>query len=113
MKKILSTLVLSWIALCAMAQQLPYRERINLAGEWGIWLSPSSIDEAVTVTKMPQSVQLPGTTDTNGLGNPPQSTDETTHLTRLHSFIGIAVYARDVIVSRWNAPSPPRCLSMG
>ena len=49
MKIILSTLVLSWIALFAMAQQLPYRERINLAGEWGIWLSPSSIGEAVTV----------------------------------------------------------------
>ena len=96
MKKILVSLVLSWISVFAMAQYIPYREHVNLAGEWGVWLSPSSINEAVSATKMPQSIHLPGTTDTNGLGHAPQSTDETTHLTRLHSFVGTAVYSRDV-----------------
>ena len=106
MKKILASIVLPWITLLAMAQYIPYRDYINLAGEWGVWLSPSSISEAVAMDKMPQSVRLPGTTDTNGIGNPPQSTDETTHLTRLHSFVGTAVYSRDLTIpDNWKGKS--------
>ncbi len=102
MNKTLATIILSWMVVISMAQTVPYRQRITLNGSWGAWLSPSSVDDAIVSTAMPHTVQLPGTTDTNGLGNPPQSTNETTHLTRLHSFTGKVVYARDVTIpSDW------------
>lgn len=45
-------------------------------------------------------VSLPGTTDTNRLGYPPRTKEETTRLTRLHAYRGRACYERSFDVPK-------------
>lgn len=66
-------------------------KEIDLSGRWLF---------STTGTTFDASVSLPGTTDTNGLGETPQRTDETTHLTRLHYFVGKAWYRRTFTVGK-------------
>jgi hypothetical protein len=66
-------------------------KEIDLSGRWQF---------STTGTTFGPFVSLPGTTDTNGLGKAPQRTDETTHLTRLHLFIGKAWYRRTFTVDK-------------
>jgi len=99
MKKAIAIAFCLMITVIGWAEGVnPYRSRIDLDGKWGVWLSPASVETAVTSADMPLTATLPGTTDTNQLGNPPQTTDETTHLTRLHAFVGKAVYSREVTI---------------
>jgi hypothetical protein len=64
-----------------------YRSTIDLAGEW---MCRYGADSA--------AVTLPGTTDTNHIGILANRTDETTHLTRLRSYVGEATFSRSVTI---------------
>ena len=97
-KNILTTALLAVIVLAASAQKSPQRQRIDLAGKWAFTFQPSATTLAGEA--LADSVTLPGTTDTNGKGLPPQTTTETTHLTRLHSFTGEAAFIRDVEIPK-------------
>ncbi len=66
-------------------------EHIPLAGRWSVVLDGS--DEARGVT-------LPGTIDTNGLGEAPTDTSVTTHLTRISAYVGSARYSREIRIPR-------------
>ena len=61
------------ICFMPLAQAQQYRQLINLAGTWQTELG---------------EITLPGTTDTNRKGKAIEKKDETTHLSRLYSFVG-------------------------
>ncbi len=87
-------------ALCISAADIP-RPRILLGGEWRFALDPSATLHAGS--PFADKVSLPGTTDTNKKGSAPTNTSETTHLTRLHSYVGKAWYSREVdIPQSWD-----------
>ena len=65
----------------AIAQN--HRQIINLAGTWKTELG---------------DINLPGTTDTNRKGNALQKKDETTHLSRLYSYVGELSYTREITI---------------
>lgn len=75
---------ISLLALMASAAAMAQTDLIDLSGTW------ECTPEGMTKT----TVELPGTLDTNGIGNPPETKNETTHLTRNHSFKGKATYER-------------------
>ena len=79
--------ILLWSLSCLAGNS----KEIDLSGRWLF---------STTGTTFDASVSLPGTTDTNGLGESPQRTDETTHLTRLHYFVGKAWYRRTFTVEK-------------
>ena len=60
-----------------------YRQIINLATTWKTELG---------------DITLPGTTDTNRKGNALEKKDETTHLSRLYSYVGELSYKCEVII---------------
>lgn len=97
-KKILTTVLLSVMMLTSTAQNSQTRQRIYLNGRWAYALHPTSAD--IAGKTLTDSLTLPGTTDTNGVGLPPATTTETTHLTRLHSFVGEAVYVKDIEIPK-------------
>lgn len=89
MKKIILSLLCCLVNIAVGAQTY----LIDLSGTWEC--TPEGMEKT--------TVQLPGTLDTNGIGNPPTSKDETTHLTRHHSFSGKVVYERTfVIPTEWD-----------
>ena len=97
-KKItLLTAVLAMAAMTSLAGG-PTRTRIALNGEWHFALDPNATMDVTS--NMSETVTLPGTTDTNGKGYAPQNTQETTHLTRMHSYVGRAWYSREVDVPK-------------
>ena len=77
-----------------MAQNADYRQRIDLAGEWFFSLDRDTV--ITPFTHFLETVSLPGTTDTNGKGDPLMSREETTHLSRLFSYKGRAWYQKGV-----------------
>ena len=95
MKKTNILLLLLIIACTAQAQESGRHYRI-LDGYWHFDFD--RVSNRVPGYVFPDSVYLPGTTDTNMKGNPPARTDETTHLTRLHSFVGKALYKRKLYI---------------
>ncbi len=88
------TSILLLAALCVAAADNPYRQRIGLDGEWRFALDPNS--SLTAASQFTDHLTLPGTTDTNKKGNEPENTSETTHLTRLHGYVGKAWYSREV-----------------
>ncbi len=87
----------------AVAQQLQ-RETIGLDGRWSFALDAEGTGEAggYASAELPDSVTLPGTTDTNGKGRPNDNTGETTHLSRYYTYTGPAWYSREVeIPASW------------
>ena len=76
----------------------PTRTQMPLNGEWRFALDPNATMDATS--SMSETITLPGTTDTNGKGNVPQNTQETTHLTRMHSYVGRAWYSREVVIPK-------------
>ena len=66
-----------------LAQAQRYRQLINLAGTWQTELG---------------EITLPGTTDTNRKGKAIEKKDETTHLSRLYSFVGELAYSREITI---------------
>lgn len=87
------------LLVCSLTSaQTPARSRINLAGEWAFALDP---DATMSVQgSFGDVVSLPGTTDTNKKGFAPKNTTETTHLTRVHSYVGKAWYSRRVDIPK-------------
>ena len=80
------------ICLHAMADDTP--KRIDLSGKWMF-----TIDRQHTVQpddKLTETVELPGTTDTNMKGDLVNKYDETTHLTRRYSYRGRAWYQHEI-----------------
>ena len=92
MRQLLTFILFSVVAGTAVAGN-PFRPRLNLSGEWQFALDPNATLSATST--LDDSVTLPGTTDTNQKGFAPQNTSETTHLTRLHSYVGKAWYRRE------------------
>ncbi len=91
MKKILSTFFLSTCVSAAFSLNVS-DGRIDLRGQWLFSTSGT--------THFADSVSLPGTMDTNHKGLPPESRDETTHLTRLYHYVGKAWYQREITIPK-------------
>ena len=75
-----------------MADDTP--KRIDLSGKWMF-----TLDRQHTVQpddKLTETVELPGTTDTNMKGDLVNKYDETTHLTRRYSYRGRAWYQHEI-----------------
>lgn len=88
MKKILYLSVIllfvpSLIGRVGVAIAQNHRQIINLAGTWKTELG---------------DINLPGTTDTNRKGKALQKKDETTHLSRLYSYVGELSYTREITI---------------
>lgn len=88
MKKILYLSVIllfvpSLIGRVGVAIAQNHRQIKNLAGTWKTELG---------------DINLPGTTDTNRKGNALQKKDETTHLSRLYSYVGELSYTREITI---------------
>ncbi|MBP5278259.1 MAG: beta-glycosidase [Prevotella sp.] len=92
MKKTICFLILSLLPLLSSAQQRS--EIIDLQGVWKFSLDPNG---TVTPTsKLSDEILLPGTTDTNRKGNAITDTLQTSHLSRLYSYVGKAWYQQVV-----------------
>lgn len=74
--------------------------KIDLKGEWQFCLAGQDEGQTVPVGKEWESFQLPGTTDTNQKGMKNTNAGETTHLTRLYSYVGKAWYKKDVFIPK-------------
>ena len=83
------TTFLLLILLCSLTAQAQ-RTYIDITGQWTLSLDKPD-NKCGTVT-------LPGTTDTNSKGTPVTDKSETTHLSRLHSFVGKAWYSKEIEV---------------
>lgn len=83
--------LVSLLALPMAAQQ-----RLDLSGKWSFTLDEQRLVRPGSF--LSDSVQLPGTTDTNRRGHVLQLKSETTHLSRLFSYKGRAWYKRTVII---------------
>jgi len=91
-------------ALCLPTQAEAQPKQIDLSGTWQF-----TLDRQGTVQpgdEMAETVQLPGTTDTNKKGDFTAKSEETTHLTRPWSYKGRAWYKREVeIPANWKGQS--------
>ena len=98
MKKL--TMLLLMTVLCLNVQAEDQSKRIDLSGTWQFALDRQGtikVGDALTET-----IQLPGTTDTNKKGDFTAKSEETTHLTRPWSYKGKAWYQREVeIPASW------------
>ena len=94
------TTLLLMAALCLPVQTEAQPKSMDLSGTWLF-----ALDRQHTVTpdqEMTETVQLPGTTDTNKKGDFIGKTEETTHLSRLYAYKGRAWYRRTVeIPASW------------
>ena len=98
MKK-LTTLLLMTV-LCLNTQAEDQSKRIDLSGTWQFALDRERTIKAGDV--FTETVQLPGTTDTNKKGDFTAKSEETTHLTRPWSYKGRAWYQREIeIPTTW------------
>ena len=98
MKK-LTTLLLMTV-LCLSVQAEDQSKRIDLSGTWQFALDREGTIKAGDV--FTETVQLPGTTDTNKKGDFTAKSEETTHLTRPWSYKGRAWYQREIeIPTTW------------
>lgn len=89
--KMFFLIVLSLISQTVLAQN---DNRIDLNGTWEFCLDR---DNTVTAdAEMSDTIQLPGTTDTNRKGDKIVDKSETTHLSRPYSYKGKAWYRRTV-----------------
>lgn len=80
------------------------RMTIDLGGRWSFALDADGAGQAKGYTdrELPDSVTLPGTTDTNGKGYRNDNRSETTHLSRRYTYTGPAWYSRQVdIPAEW------------
>ena len=73
-----------------------HTKHIDLSGTWQFALDRQHTIQPDDV--LTETVQLPGTTDTNQKGHLIDKRDETTHLSRLYSYKGRAWYQREVVI---------------
>ncbi len=101
-KKILSILftIISMVAYATDSKPL----RMDLSGEWQFCLDR---DGSVNPNSaMSETIQLPGTTDTNRKGDELKKKDETTRLSRPYSYRGRAWYVKSVEITEVWADKP-------
>ena len=88
----------------AVKAQLSSPSKIDMSGTWLF-----ALDRQHTIgpdAVLTETVELPGTTDTNRKGDAAERRDETTHLTRHYSYRGRAWYQREVEIPRdWKGQS--------
>jgi hypothetical protein len=77
-----------------------YKSEISLDGPWKCVLSDYATDTDSYILGTTAEVLLPGTTDTNGLGQRSPLSQETTHLTRNFSFLGKGSYSRTITIPK-------------
>ena len=100
MKRITLLLTLVCLNLMAYGQT----KRIDLSGTWQFALDRHHTVQPVDV--LTETVELPGTTDTNRKGDVTEQSDETTHLTRRYSYKGRAWYQHEVVIpAAWKGQS--------
>ena len=91
-------ILIAWLLLTGVASG--QNKRIDLSGTWKFAFDRQHTvkpDDALTET-----IELPGTTDTNKKGDITDKRDETTHLTRRYSYKGRAWYQHEVeIPAAW------------
>lgn len=92
MKKI--TAILFILVSLMMQACMPEEQFIDLSGTWNFALDREGCMTATD--EMPETVILPGTTDTNRKGDPIEWKEETTHLSRPFSYKGRAWYRRKI-----------------
>ena len=102
MKKL--TMLLLMTVLCLNVQAEDQSKRIDLSGTWQFALDRQGTIKAGDA--LTETIQLPGTTDTNKKGDFTAKSEETTHLTRPWSYKGKAWYQREVeIPASWKGKS--------
>ena len=102
MKK-LTTLLLMTV-LCLNTQAEDQSKHIDLSGTWQFALDRQGQIKPNAI--LTETIQLPGTTDTNKKGDFTAKSEETTHLTRPWSYKGRAWYQREVeIPTNWKGKS--------
>ncbi|MBP5612317.1 MAG: glycoside hydrolase family 2, partial [Bacteroidales bacterium] len=102
MKKILTVAVLFAMVTSCAKVEISTPESLSIAGAWQV-----SLDSLATF----QPIQLPGTTDDAGLGEPNTlqpalQLPQLQSLRRKHSFIGYAFYKRTVNIPESMAGQP-------
>jgi len=98
MKQITTLLLMTVLCLNVQAEDLS--KRINLSGTWQFALDRKGTMRAGDAKT--ETIQLPGTTDTNKKGDFTAKSEETTFLTRPWSYKGKAWYQREVeIPASW------------
>lgn len=108
---ILSGILLAGAALffsCRFEKPDVSRDRIDLAGYWAFRLDPQNlgINENWQENMFPDTLLLPGTTDTNKKGFLNTRTDETTYLSREYSYVGKVWYTQIIeIPDDWKGKS--------
>ena len=104
--RLVGALLLSFVFLCTSWSQTPgLRKVIDLSGTWSFALDPQGKGEQEKMWKMnlPETVTLPGTTDSNKKGTENTNRSETTYLSRYYKYEGAAWYSRDIeIPADWN-----------
>lgn len=98
MKRICFLMMAVLSCLAISAKDKSYRLQIDLAGTWQFALDRDS--SLTALSPMTDAVMLPGTTDTNQKGDPCRDLTETTHLSRLFSYVGKAWYRHDVDIPK-------------
>lgn len=91
--------LLSFILLCSSwVKASELRRTIDLSGTWSFALDPQEkgIQGQFWNMDLPETVTLPGTTDTNRKGNWNTNKSETTYLSRYYKYEGAAWYSRDI-----------------
>ena len=85
---------------CITKQERHERPRIDLQGIWDFRLDSldKGDEEKWYIANFSDSIKLPGTTDTNYKGILNNKMDETTHLSRMYSYVGKAWYKRQVSI---------------
>ena len=92
MKKLTTILLMAGLCLNMQAEALP--KYIDLSGTWLFALDRNKTIQAGT--QLTETIQLPGTTDTNKKGDYTARSEETTQLSRLWSYKGRAWYQKEV-----------------
>ena len=86
--------------LCLNTQAEDQSKHINLSGTWQFALDREGDIKPDAI--LTETIQLPGTTDTNKKGDFTAKSEETTHLTRPWSYKGKAWYQREIeIPASW------------
>ncbi len=92
MKNLTTILLMAGLCLNMQAEALP--KYIDLSGTWLFALDRNKTIQAGT--QLTETIQLPGTTDTNKKGDYTARSEETTQLSRLWSYKGRAWYQKEV-----------------
>ena len=92
-----------WMSVLCAAALVACTPDADISGTWNVCLDPAGTMTADSLLServdslFKNTITLPGTTDLAGLGHEPGRTDETSHLTRRHAYVGKAWYRKKVV----------------